>query len=252
MTLLIHCQKRTLKPINRWRRVVMRKLLVLGVLLTAALGLAGSAHAYDLTTGSQTYLSSDTTTNGSYYAAGNTVDINGSVKGDVFCAGQNVTINGPVAGDVICAAQNITINGDVGGNVRLAAQTVNLSGKIGRNATVLAQTLVTNKDSNIAGELMAQAATVTINGTVGGETYGDAQQLTVNGSVGSKVSYTAQTVAIGPAAKLNGGLEYTSSQKADIKSGAQVTGSTKQIVPKTPDTRRQYTQTAVLAGFLFN
>jgi len=230
----------------------MRKLLVLGVLLASTLGFVGNANAYDMSTGNQTSLSSDKTTSGSYYAAGNTIDINGTVKGDVFCAGQNVTINGPVEGDVICAAQNITINGSVSGNVRLAAQTVNLNGNIGRNATVLSQVLATSKDSVIAGELMAQSATITLNGIVNGETYGNAQQLTVNGSVGGTVRYAAQTVVISSSAKLDKGLEYTSSQKADIKSGAQITGDTKQIVPKAPENKRQATQTAFLAGFLFD
>ncbi len=230
----------------------MRKLLVLGVLLASTLGFVGSAQAFDTSTGNQTSLSSDKTTNGSYYAAGNTVDINGTVKGDVFCAGQNVTINGPVEGDVICAAQNITINGAVSGNVRLAAQTVNLNGSIGRNASVLSQMLVTSKDSAITGELMAQSATITLNGTVGGETYGNAQQLTVNGSIGGKVRFAAETVAINSAAKLNDGLEYTSSQKADIKAGAVIAGDTKQTIPKAPENKPQGTQTAFLAGFLFS
>lgn len=230
----------------------MRKLLVLGVLLASTLGLVGTARAYDISTGDQTSLASDKTTSGSYYAAGNTLNISGSVKGDVFCAGQNVTISGPVEGDVICAAQSITISGPVKGNVRLAAQTVNLNGTIGRNATVLSQMLTTSKDSVISGELMAQSATIILNGTVTGETYGNSGNLTVNGDVGGKVSYEAQTVVINSAAKLGGGLEYTSSQKADIKAGAQITGNTKQNIPKVPENKRQDALTAFLTGFLFN
>lgn len=230
----------------------MRKLLVLGVLLASTLGLVGTARAYDISAGDQTSLASDKTTNGSYYAAGNTLNISGSVKGDVFCAGQNVTISGPVEGDVICAAQSITISGPVKGNVRLAAQTVNLNGTIGRNATVLSQMLTTSKDSIISGELMAQSATIILNGTVTGETYGNSGNLTVNGDVGGKVSYEAQTVVINSAAKLGGGLEYTSSQKADINAGAQITGSTKQNIPKVPENKRQDALTAFLTGFLFN
>ena len=230
----------------------MRKLLVLGILLASTLGIVGSAQAYEISTGDQTSLSSDKSTNGSYYAAGNNVDVNGTVKGDVFCAGQNVTINGPVEGDVICAAQNITINGPVSGNVRLAAQTVNLNGTIGRNANVLSQTLVASKDSVITGELMAQVAAATLNGTINGETYGNAQQLTINGSVTGKVSYAAEAVSIGSAAKLGGGLEYTSSKKADIKSGAQITGDTKQNIATAPENKRQDTTESWLSGFLFN
>ena len=230
----------------------MRKLLVLGALLASTLGLAGSAHAYDVSTGNQAYLSSDKTTSGSYYVAGSSIDVNGAVKGDVFCAGQNVTINGPVDGDVICAAQNITINGNVGGSLRLAAQTVNLNGKVGRNASILAQTLVTSKDSNISGELMAQVATLTLNGVVSGESYGNAQQLTINGNVGGKVGYAAEAITIGSTAKLDSGLQYTSSQKADIKAGAQITGATKQTVPQAPVNKRTDTRTTFLAGLLFS
>jgi cytoskeletal protein CcmA (bactofilin family) len=230
----------------------MRRLLILGILVITTLGLAGSAKAYDVSAGDQTSLSANSTTSGTYYAAGNTINIDGTVKGDVFCAGQNVTINGPVSGDVICAAQNITINGPVAGSVRLAAQTVSLNGNIGRNASVLSQTLVTSKDSAVSGELMAQAGSVTLNGTIGGETYGNAARLSINGQVDGNVRYAAQTVVLGSTAKIGGNLDYTSSQQVAVATGATITGTTKQTTPKVPDNQRQNAQTAQLAGFLFN
>lgn len=229
----------------------MRKLLVLGILLVSTIGFAGSARAFDTSTGDQTSLASDKTVSGSYYAAGSTIDINGSVKGDVFCAGQNVTINGPVQGDVLCAAQNITINGTVSGNVRLAAQTVNLNGSIGRNASILSQTLVTSKDSVISGELMAQIADATLNGTVTGEIYGNASRLSINGSTG-KVRFAAENVTIGSSALVNGNLEYTSSKGADIQTGARISGDTKRTTPKVTADQRPNAASAFLSGLLFS
>ena len=230
----------------------MRRLFVLGVLLASTLGLAGTAQAYDVSAGDQTSLASDRTINGTYYVGGNVIDIAGKVKGDVFCAGQNVTINGPVEGDVICAAQTITINGNVSGNVRLAAQTVTLNGKVGRNASIFTQSLVTGKDSVISGELMAQSQSISLGGIIMGETYGSAERLTINGQVDGKVRFDSGAVIIGSAAQLKSGLEYTSSQKADIKSGAQITGSTQQNIPKASDNRRQDPANALLAGLLFD
>src|SRR5687767_13900949 len=66
------------------------------------------------------YLSKGEIINHDYFAAGNTVNLSGTVNGDAYIAGGNVTVDGTVNGDLLAAGGNVTILGKVTGNVRTA------------------------------------------------------------------------------------------------------------------------------------
>ncbi len=147
---------------------------------------------------------------GTYYAAGQTVTVDGDVSGDVVCAAQTVTINGSVGGDVLCAGQTITINGAVGGSVRSAGQVVNVNGTVGRNVTAAGQDVTVGSASKVGGDMAAAGAGVNVNAPVTGTLYAGGQNLALNAAVGGDVGFWGQDLSLGNAAQIGGNLVYTS------------------------------------------
>src|SRR6266496_404023 len=135
-------------------------IIVLGILIAIlTVGRAGAVHA------ERAYQAGDTVTvaagemiDHALFAAGQTVDIAGTINGDVFCAGQTVTISGTVNGDVYCAGQVLTVSGHINGSIHLAGQSTLLSGTVTQDAAVAAQNFnsenrtVIQGDANLAGQ----------------------------------------------------------------------------------------------------
>jgi cytoskeletal protein CcmA (bactofilin family) len=168
---------------------------------------------------------------GTYYAAAQTVTVDGDVAGDVVCAGQTVVINGAVGGDVLCAAQTITINGAVGGNVRSAAQTITVHTSVARNVTVAAQTLVLDSASKVGGDLAVGAQSVTVDGPVAHDMYVGANSLQIGAEVAGNVTAQVQSLDIGNQGRVNGGVNYTSSNTLTIDAAKVHGGVTRHSLP---------------------
>ena len=61
--------------------------------------------AFVVKTGDSIYVAADEIVDGNFYAAGNSITIEGNIVGDVIgVAAQTINISGRVEGDVICAA----------------------------------------------------------------------------------------------------------------------------------------------------
>lgn len=168
-------------------------------------------------------------------AGGTNILVEGTVNGDFFCGGQNVRIIGQVTGDVICGAQSLFITGTVGGNVRAAAQNISLNGAVGKNVLVFSQQVEQESTGKIGGDLLVGSQNMTLLGTVGRSVAGGAQDVTLNGLINKNVQIAAENVMIGEGAKVQGNINYTSSQKAQVAQGSRVSGSITQSLPKETD-----------------
>lgn len=178
-------------------------------------------------------LSQGETINGDYFAGGDTVSVLGTVNGDAYIAGGTVTFDGNVEGDVIAAGGTVTINGTAQ-NVRVAGGTVTINGTIERNLTALGGTITLGENANLAGSIVTAGGTVNLLGPVGkGATIG-AGTVTINNEINGDVTAGVGQMTLQPQAQINGNLNYTSDQKAQILEGATVTGETNQRVPEKP------------------
>lgn len=202
----------------------MKKLIIIlaAVLALGVLGAGVASAQSNMAAGSEVTLAKDQTIDASYYAAGETLIINGTVKGDLYCAGTSVEVNGTVEGDVLCAAQDLRVEGTVEGDVRVAGQTVTVAGDVERSVTVMGQTIElggkVGRDATLTGQTMR------VTGEVGRDTVIAGERLVVSGSVGRNVQMTGESTSLRDGANIGGSVAYTSNNDAEVESGAVVSG----------------------------
>lgn len=209
----------------------MRKLLVvLGAVVTLGLLGGGVAQATSNMNGNENArLASNETVDASYYAAGKTVLIEGTVKGDVYCAGQNIEVKGVIEGDVICAGQEVRIGGIVKGDVRVAGQNVFLDGTVAKSVSAFGQVVV--MESQIGQDVTIGAQTTRLAGMVARDVTIGAQQTTLEGTVKRNVHASVDFLTLRDKAQIGGNLTYVSDNEADRLNGAVVTGQTERQTP---------------------
>ena len=93
-----------------------------------------SALAAEYHSGDNVLLASDQQIDSNYYAAGQNIEVYGTVNGDLFLAGDNITVDSEnINGDIFAAGNTITIKGTVNGSVRTAGQQVNIMAQVRDN-----------------------------------------------------------------------------------------------------------------------
>jgi len=188
--------------------------LVLGGTLLV-LALPGVAMASEVRSGTAATVAPGETLDEDLFATGQTVTIAGRATGDVYATGQAVVVTGTVEGDLIAAAQQVVVDGTVNGNVRAAGGVITINGHVGRNVSGLAQQLNITSSGRVDGSLLAAGETISTFGPVGrGATVGGGT-VQLSGPVGGNVTTWAQTLSLGPNARIAGNLEYYSEHPTD-------------------------------------
>ena len=171
-----------------WKRGV----LVLGLVVLAVFGLAGSAAAAEFRSADTVVVEADEVIDDDLFLSGNRVEMKGTVKGDLFAAGTEVVVNGEVEGSLFVAGQSLEVNGSVGGSLYGGsyAMTVGPEAQIGRNIYYGGFSLVTDPGSaagrglyvggyqlihggQVAGDLSFGGAAFELNGSVGGDVHAE-------------------------------------------------------------------------------
>lgn len=209
----------------------MKKLIVAlaAVLAVGVLGAGVAGAQSNMAAGSEVTLAKDQTIDASYYAAGETLIINGTVKGDLYCAGTSVEVNGTVEGDVLCAGMEVRIDGNVQGNIRAAGQNVFIEGDVQKSITVMGQMI--SVDGKIGQDATITGQTARINGEIGRDLVVGAERLTLLGSVARNVEAGVETVTLRDEARIGGNLSYTSYNEVDKADSATVAGITERHTP---------------------
>lgn len=206
--------------------------LILGVMFVSVFAYVGAANAQSFKAGDNVGLAAGEIVDSALFAAGNNVNIAGTVNGDVYCAGETVNISGTVNGDVMCAGQTITISGTVNGNARLAGQTVNLSGTIADSATIGGQSVTIDTTGIIGRDLLGGSNAISINGKVSRDVTMGAQNLTINGTVGRDINGAVDVLNVGSTGVVLGSVDYTSKNELSVATGGKVAGVVTRTEPK--------------------
>jgi hypothetical protein len=201
------------------------------MILAFALLVPASAMAYTARSNDNIYISPSDMIDGSFYAVGSNINIEGVINGDLICAGDNLSIKGIVEGSVICAAGTINIDGGIKGNARLLGQSININGNIDKNLNALGASIVINSNADIGKEALLAGASADIKGRVNGDLHGALEKLFISGKIDKNVKMrlggkSAAPLIISETALIDGNLHYTASAKGEISDKAQIGGET--------------------------
>jgi hypothetical protein len=189
------------------------------------------------------------------YAAGKTVDIQGTVDGDLVVGGQTVLISGVVTGDVIAAARELTISGRIGGTLRAAGNNVTMNGPVGHDVVVGCGTFVVGPSGQVGRDALVGAGSASFGGRVDRDVRVGAGSATFSAPVGGVVYARSKTIALLDGAVLEKDLLYTSRNDATRAQGAIVRGRVERRTPPAEPSARRAGGAAVgwvrgLIGFL--
>jgi len=163
-----------------------------------------------------------------YFAAGETVEIAGTVNGDVYAAGGKVIITGTINGDVLAVGGQVTIDGIVSQDVRVAGGQVTLGGSVGGNLTMAGGSLEVTKLAKLGGSVTVGGGSVTINAPVPKNIMAGAGQLTIGNTVAGDVTAGAGNLLLAADANIAGDLTvYTEEAEGlTLSESATVAGQT--------------------------
>lgn len=155
--------------------------------------------------GERVLLGKDEIVNRDYFAAGESVTIEGVVNGDAYVAGNTVTVTGTVNGDVLVAARYVDVRGIVTGDIRGAGERVVISGKVGGNLTLAGSSVEISSSALIPGGIVAGAGEMTVSAPIGKGITAGVGTLRIDKSVGGDLTYWSEhDLALGTDATVSG------------------------------------------------
>lgn len=146
-----------------------------------------------------------------------------TVSNDLFVAGEDVRVAQSGVEDLFAAGQSVTVSGNVGESVHAFARRVRLTGSAGRDVYAAARDVELR--GPIAGDVTAFGERVELSGSAGGDVVLGGREVEVSGPVAGDAILLGETVEIaapisgsvriragdirfGPAARIEGTLEY--------------------------------------------
>jgi hypothetical protein len=183
--------------------------------------------AADVRTGENVILSANQKTLKDLYLFGSTVQLNAPVTNDVVAAGGMIDLTGNITNDVLAAGGNVTIQGKVGNTLRVAGGNVTITGSVTHDLVVAGGNVTVSRNATVGGDLLIAGGQVNVEGPVRGKVLMSGGNVTLNSTVGGNViGGEVGTLTLGPQAKINGNLTYSSPQPAQNEAGSSVLGKT--------------------------
>lgn len=169
-----------------------------------------------------------------YFAAGNTVNVSGTINGDAYIGGGNVTFDGVINGDLIAGGGNVTILGKVTGDVRVAGGNIIFSSDVDKNATILGGSISLSDSGKVNGSLVSAGGNISVNSPISKGANLAGGQITLGSLIGKTVNVYTSNLALAPTAKITGDLNYWSEKEIQINPEASISGKTNYHYVQTP------------------
>ena len=200
-------------------------LLVIALTLFTLFLFPKNAEAARFQSGNSVKIDNDKPLKDDLYISGGSIEVNDTIDGDLVVFGGSIIVNGDVLGDLIVVGGQIDINGLVTGNARVAGGDILIKGDIRKDVMIVSGNLTLTEKSKIGRDLVLGSARSVISSTVGRRIIGGASDMSIDGKVDGDVVVTANELTIGENAIVTGDVWYTSENKADISSSADIKGS---------------------------
>jgi hypothetical protein len=245
---------------KRFKMFSSRKVLVMAALLVILVLVATPVLAAEFLGEDVVVVGPDEVIEDDLYAAGGTVTVDGTVEGDLVVVGGEIVVNGTVEGDLIAAGGAITVTGTIKDDARIAGGLLILtaSGQVGDDVIAAGYSFEAAKGSAIGGTLSVAGYQASLAGDIKENVLGGLAALKIAGHVGGDVEVevgeedpefesTRRLVerftpapmmppglTLTDEAQIDGRLSYTSGAKANVASGAEVSGGVTQHLPAVP------------------
>lgn len=202
-------------------------LAVLVILVVAAT----PAFAGDFRSGQEYTLPQDQTVNDDLYVTGGTITIAGTINGELLAAGGTIEANGVVSEGIMAAGGTVNVRGSAGDDIRIAGGQLTITGSAAHDAIAAGGSLDFAESAKTGGDLVLATGTTRLAGSVGRNVMGSGGSVTILGTVQGNVNVDADSVTIGPNARISGDLTYRSANNAVIDPGASVGGKITKLAP---------------------
>lgn len=181
---------------------------------------------------------------GDQYAAGQSARISAPVANDAFLAGYDVGLAAPVTGDAHLGGFNVTVTATVTGNLYAAGYSISLSNPVERDVTAFGNVLTLGAAATVGGNLRAAGATVSIGAPVAGSVLVAGQTVTLDAAIAGDFTFTGETLAFGPNARVAGRVVLQAPKPIDVPTGVAPADRVSYSVLTTPDYAAETARTA--------
>ncbi|MBN1306238.1 MAG: polymer-forming cytoskeletal protein [Anaerolineales bacterium] len=248
-----------------------RTISLISLVTVLVLVLVTPVAAFEYQDNQEIVIGEDEVIDDDFYALGETVTVDGTIKGDLVAFGSIITINGTVEGDLISAGQEIIINGIVEDDARIAGSVlyVGENAKIGDDIIGGSYSLELKEGSSIGGHIVYAGAQALLAGEVAEDVLASVGGLEITGTVAGDVEAEVGTpedgpggpppsmfmsdstvpipsvdfgLTIGDSAKIGGDLIYTSERELSVPEGP-IDGKIKHIKTVVKESMKEVHQT---------
>ncbi|MDH5421377.1 MAG: hypothetical protein OEY55_06205 [Acidimicrobiia bacterium] len=201
-------------------------LIVTLALVGPVIPIAGTGSAADFV-----LISESDTVPDDLYAAGNVVDVRGTIQGDLTAtASQRVIVSGTVEGDVVAIAPLVEITGDVEGSVRVIADRIRIVGTVGDDVVIAGR--IATIQGVVDRDVMLFVYSARLTGSVTDNFQAFASGvIEIVGGVGHDLEVNARRLEVASTATVGGDVRYRG--EASIDDNADLASSAIQL-GKTP------------------
>ncbi|TFZ01658.1 bactofilin family protein [Ramlibacter rhizophilus] len=158
------------------------------------------------------------------YTAGGQVRLSAPVPGDFSAAGGRVLLDQPVAGDASLAGGSVEVLQPVGEDLRAGGGDVHIDTAIGGELRVIGGNVRLGPATRVEGQTRLYGGEVSVAGRLGQDLDARARRIVIDGEIAGDARLSAQTIELGPQARIQGALRYTSDSELRRAEGAVVTG----------------------------
>lgn len=223
-------------------RLLAAAMLVLVTLLWIAPGYAQAPAGAASAPAAPAAAGTATTGDRNVYSAGGQVRPAGPIAGDFAAAGGRVIVDQPVGGDASLIGGSVDLRAPVGDDVRAVGGDINIESTVGGELFASGGHITVTRAASVARAARIYGANVTLDGRIDGPLEASAQSIVINGELRGDVRLMAESIELGPAARVGGTLHYTSKAELKRAEGATIAGAVTRedsaaAQPQTPSER---------------
>lgn len=158
------------------------------------------------------------------FVAGDDVEVTGKVEGDAFLAGGRSQVDGRVDGDVVITGGTVEVRGEVAEDVYAAGGEVRIDALISGDARAAGGTVSLERRAEVRRNATLAGGNVDVAGRVGGSLQVFAGRVNLDGEIGGDAEVAAESIRVGPDARIGGRLRYRSPEPPWVAEGAVIAG----------------------------